>query len=135
MKKTRRGFNAYGTLKDINGQELRVQESSLATDTACWIFVSPSEHNPDYTPFKVDDVTGYKRYPSIQVNVKQAKKLIKLLEAFINKNRFTADPKNELLQKMEEYRKQPVKTQPDTMVVPKEWWEAYEKHLSSLKEN
>jgi hypothetical protein len=89
MKKTNRGFNEYGKLEDINGQELTVRESSLATDTACWIFIEPSDHNPEYTPHKVDSVTGYKMYPAIQINIKQAQKLIKLLETFIDCNRFT----------------------------------------------
>lgn len=87
MKKTNRGFNIYGEITDINGQKLRVQESSLATDTACWIFINPGEYNDDeYTPFKMH--LGEKLYPAIQLNVKQAKKLIKNLETFIEKNRF-----------------------------------------------
>jgi hypothetical protein len=90
MKKTQRGFNIYGEITDINGQKLRVQESSLATDTACWIFIEPGERTQEgFTPFTVDNVSGYKMYPSIQVNVNMAKKLIKHLETFIEKNRFT----------------------------------------------
>lgn len=89
MNKTQRGFYIYTNFKDINGQKIQVQESSLATDIACWIFISPSENNPDYTPFKIH--MGEKLYPAIQLNVRQARQLIKNLEKFISKNRFSEE--------------------------------------------
>lgn len=38
MEYTQRGFRIYKRTKDIYGKSLDVVESSLATDTAVWIF-------------------------------------------------------------------------------------------------
>ena len=42
MRTTQRGFVIYDEFIDLYGAEVRVQESSLATEQALWIFVSPS---------------------------------------------------------------------------------------------
>lgn len=39
MEYTPRGFRIYRRTKDIDGLEVRIQESSLATDQAVWIVV------------------------------------------------------------------------------------------------
>lgn len=38
MEYTQRGFRIYKRTKDIDGKSLDVVQSSLATDTAVWIF-------------------------------------------------------------------------------------------------
>lgn len=37
---TPRGFGIWDAFKDRNGREVRVQESSIATEACAWVFVS-----------------------------------------------------------------------------------------------
>jgi hypothetical protein len=43
MKTTERGFGVYADFTDRYDNQVRVQESSLATEPAIWIFCEPSE--------------------------------------------------------------------------------------------
>jgi hypothetical protein len=43
MEYTQRGFRIYRRLHDVHGREARVQESSLATAQAAWIFCADDE--------------------------------------------------------------------------------------------
>ena len=65
---TQRGFGIYGELTDLYGSTIRIQESSLATDNAVWIFAT----NPDNAD------------PSPHLSVEQAREVVKALEEFIN---------------------------------------------------
>ena len=42
MKKTNRGFKIYGEYKDSRKNKIRIQESSSAEGSYCWIFVEDS---------------------------------------------------------------------------------------------
>lgn len=68
-KTTSRGFRIYCTITDLNSSEVRVQESSLATEPAVWIFT----HN---------------RNPALQgdphLSVTQARRVIRALKKFID---------------------------------------------------
>lgn len=59
---TERGFTIYDEFTDTNGSQIRVQESSIATESRCWIFANP---------------------PSPHLNVEQAKRVRDALNAFI----------------------------------------------------
>jgi hypothetical protein len=67
FEKTNRGFMIFGRLKDINGSDVRVQESSLADDYCCFVFTS-NKHMENFGP---------------HINVAQAKKLVEALNDFI----------------------------------------------------
>lgn len=68
-RKTNRGFSIYSKFKDLNGSEIRVQESSLATTSAVWIFC----HN---------DNPGLKG--DAHLSVAQAKRVVVALQKFID---------------------------------------------------
>ena len=80
MKKTNRGFNIYSEFTDLYNTRIRIQESSLATQPAVWIFTENEEDGEikDGKPFKMD----------AHLSIAQAKRVVKALQAFIEKNRF-----------------------------------------------
>ena len=67
---TQRGFGVYAELVDRYGSKVRVQHSSLATETCVWIFASD---NPD---------PNYEN-PSPHLTVEQAKAIRDGLDGFI----------------------------------------------------
>ena len=64
-KKTKRGFRIYSDFKDFYGDRVRVQESSLATKRAVWIFAMGAH------------IAG------IHLDRERAKTLIRALELFV----------------------------------------------------
>ena len=69
-KKTKRGFRIYSDFKDFDGERVRVQESSLATKRAVWIFAEVRFHMGEH-------IAG------IHLDRARAKRLIRALELFI----------------------------------------------------
>lgn len=67
---TNRGFRIYAELTDKYGSKIRVQESSLATDTCVWIFA-----NND----KLDE-------PAPHLTVEQARQIADALYLFVAEN-------------------------------------------------
>lgn len=64
--RTTRGFRIFDAFQDRSGRQVTVQESSLATERACWIFLGPGE---------VGDAA--------HLTVDQATRLMHALEAFV----------------------------------------------------
>ena len=78
IKKTARGFNAYGKIKDTYGTPLEVTQSSSATvDSALWLYFRDDQHARRVEP------TGDMLHPAVHLGRKQIKKLIKMLEAHL----------------------------------------------------
>lgn len=77
MRKTSRGFRIYSEFTDLYGTRIKVQESSLATKKAVWIFRSnPNDGQP---------VAGSDK-PSCMdphLSVAQAKRLIRALQIWL----------------------------------------------------
>jgi hypothetical protein len=73
MRHTQRGFAIYSEFRDVSGCTIRVQESSLATASAVWIFCD--SNNPEY------------KNPSPQLTKPQAKRMIKALQKFVDGQR------------------------------------------------
>jgi hypothetical protein len=63
-KKTKRGFRIYSDFKDFYGERVRIQESSLATKRAVWIF-------------------GGGHIAGIHLDRARAKRLIRALKLFV----------------------------------------------------
>lgn len=85
MKTTNRGFIEYKEFIDLNNTTIRVQESSLATQPAVWIFTENKEDGRT-------DVAGMEGKPfkmDAHLSISQTKKLIKSLQMFIDNNRFS----------------------------------------------
>jgi len=73
--KSERGFEAYGEFKDDRNQDIRLQESSEAGRPHAWLFC-------EGTTFE---------HPTPYMSVKQAKKLVAMLQKFI---KHVNSPKN-----------------------------------------
>jgi len=73
---TARGFADYATLTDLNGGEVIVRQSSLATDEAVWIFW----HETDQTR-----AAGYSK-GSPHLNVEMARRVVAALNEFIGEH-------------------------------------------------
>lgn len=72
MKRTDRGFNIYAEFKDINGCNVRIQESSIATRKAVWIQNEIQLCGPDKEPIG-----------NAHLSKTMAKRVIKALERFV----------------------------------------------------
>lgn len=68
---TERGFVIYDEFTDTYGGRVRVQQSSVATESRCWIFIETAE--PVGTP-------------GAHLNIEQAKRVRDALDAFISEN-------------------------------------------------
>ena len=67
--KTPRGFQGYLEMTDLYDARIRVQQSSLAIDSAVWIFCDSSPHMEN---------------PSPHLNAEMAKKVIAALQEFVD---------------------------------------------------
>jgi hypothetical protein len=100
---TSRGFSIYGEFTDTYGSDVKVQQSSTATQDAVWIFAN---HPDGYEiPPRLKErlsAAGFTRpvdlaelgailEPSPHLNVEQAKRVRAALDAFIREHE-TGDP-------------------------------------------
>lgn len=87
-ERTGRGFRIFGRFKDVNGDEYRVQESSLAgegahvritNETGCC--VDFPGNNTGWHPHRAS--REQHQYPEPHLSVKQAETLVHALQTFI----------------------------------------------------
>jgi hypothetical protein len=79
MKKTARGFNVYGTVKDTHGTPLEIYQSSSAThDSPLWLCIRDNRHTRRVEP------TGDVLHPVVHLDRKRIKKLIRALQAHLD---------------------------------------------------
>lgn len=67
--KTQRGFWIYDQFVDLNNSKIRIQESSLATERAVWIFANNDNPELDGDP---------------HLTTEQARRVIKALQSFVD---------------------------------------------------
>lgn len=73
---TERGFTIYDAFADKYGNDIRVQESSLATDRCVWVFASKAGHPQEPA--------------SAHLTIPQAERVRDALDAFIREAKETA---------------------------------------------
>lgn len=89
--RTPRGFAIYATLTDVSGRTIRVQQSSLATEDAVWIFAGghrpalPEKFRARLAGLSEQEVNELAAFlsPSPQLNAAQAAKVRDALSAFL----------------------------------------------------
>lgn len=87
-----RGLINYARFKDSYGYEVRVQDSSAASEPHCWIFMEPGDptvcvYNKGHIPAKEVFPDREFSSPSPHLNRKQVKKLIKGLQLWLKETK------------------------------------------------
>jgi len=73
MKRTERGFAVYAEFKDLDGVNVRIQQSSLATKHAVWIQNEIVLCGPDKEPIG-----------NAHLDKRMARRIVKALQRFID---------------------------------------------------
>lgn len=87
-----RGLKTYTRFRDSYGYEVRVQDSSAASEPHCWIFMEPSDptvlvYGKGHIPAKEVFLDREFSAPSPHLNREQAKKLIEGLQLWLKETK------------------------------------------------